>query len=459
VTHGLILGVAAIYFMARYHERPSAVWVSAAGLALGLTFLTKPEMFVGVAPAVAAGLLLAAWAHRFTAVRLARAVGNLAGLAVLPSLAAWALLRLAMPSQEAVRGVLGSWCYLFNSRITNFPLYKSGMGTDDVAGSIAIMFRSATGYAELVIPAAILALACRRPGRYRFVLVAVLSITSAILVWQNFIKIYWDYARAWPLFMVLLAAGALAWFIRNRRAPDRGAQAALVVTTAVFAVALLSKMLLNSRIQDYGFTLALPAGVLMVLALVDWAPHALDRMGGFGSGFRALALTLILVSTYGHLAHTGHYLSLCVNEVGSGADTFTALPREGAAVSLALKMIDANAGRSQTVAVLPEGVMINYLSRRPNPTPYTTYLGVELEAFGDERMTESYERHPPDYVLLVQRPAPEYGLSFFGKDFGKRLYRWIMSRYRPLAQVGQTPMQVPGDMLLLRRDQQSGDFK
>lgn len=460
-THGLILGVAAVYFMARYHERPSAVWTSSAGLALGLAFLTKPEMFAGAAPAVAAGFLLAAWAHRFTAARLARAAVNLIGMAALPLLAAWALFCLAMPSHEALHGVLGSWCYLFNSRITHFPLYRSGMGTDDVAGSLRIMLRSATGYAELLIPGAILALACRRPGPYRYVLVAVLLVASGILVWQNFTKVYWDYARAWPLFMVLLAAVALARFIRNRRAPDRGAREALIVTAAVFGLALLSKILLNSRVHDYGFVLALPSGVLMILALVDWAPRALDRMGGFGNGFRALALALIVVSTYGHVRLTGRNLSFCIDKVGSGADAFAALPQEGAAASLALKMIDANIGRSETLAVLPEGVIINYLSRRPNPTPYTTYLGVELEAFGDENMTESYERHPPDYVLLVHRSTWEYGLPFFGTDFGKQLYRWIMSRYRPLGQIGKMPLQRKEDfgMLLLRRDENSGDFK
>lgn len=459
-THGLILGVAAVYFMARYHERPSPLWASAAGLAVGLVFLTKPEMFVGAAPAVAAGFLLAAWAHRFTAARLARAAVNLAGLAALPPLAAWALLCLAMPSHEALRGVLGSWCYLFNSRITSLPHYKVGMGTNDVAHNLAIMLRSAAGYAELLIPCAMLMLACRRVGRYRLPLAAALLVASAILMWWNYDKVFWYWiARPWPLFMVLLAAAALAWFIRNRRAPDRGARAALTVTTAVFGLALLSKMLLISRIQDYGFVLALPSGVLMILALVDWAPQALDRMGGFGSGFRAPALMLILAAAYWHFDITADILALCRNEVGSGADAFTALPREGSGVALGLKMIDANVGRSQTLAVLPEGVIINYLSRRTNPTPYTTYLGVELEAFGDENMTESYERHPPDYILLVYRPTPEYGRLFFGKDFGQQLYRWIMSRYRPVAQVGKTPMKGPDDMLLLRRDPQSGDFK
>ncbi|MGD1001026.1 MAG: glycosyltransferase family 39 protein [Candidatus Brocadiia bacterium] len=461
-THGLILGVAAIYFMARYHRRPSPAWASAAGLALGLAFLTKTEMFAGAALAVATGLLLAAWAHGFTAGRLARTAGTIAGCAALPALAAWALLCLAMPPHEALRGMLGSWWYVFNSRITSLPFYRLVMGTNDAAGNLVIMLRSAAGYAEMLIPGAMLMLACRRAGRYRWVLAAVLFVAAAILMLWKYNQVFWYWtARPWPLFMVILAAAALVGFIRSRRSPDRGAQAALAAMTAVFALALLSRILLDSRINQYGFVLALPAGLVMVVALLDWAPRALDRMGGFGSGFRPLALTLIATAACWHVSFTRDVLSHCTNEVGAGADAFRTLPNEGEPVSLALKMIEENAGRSQTLAVLPEGVLMNYLARRPNPAPYTTYLGVELEAFGDEQMTESYKRHPPDFILLVHRDTTEYGKQFFGKDYGEELYRWIMSHYRPVGQIGKIPLQRTRQfgMLLLRRGEVSGDVK
>jgi hypothetical protein len=461
-THGLILGVAAIYFMARYHGRPSPAWASAAGLALGLTFLTKPEMFAGAALAAAAGLFLAAWAHGFTAARLARAAGTLAGCAALPALAAWALLCTAMPPHEALRGVLGSWWYVFNAQILRLPFYKIVLGTIDVADNLAILLQSAAVYAALLIPAAMLMLACRRSRRYHLPLAAVLVVAAVILMLWKYDRIFWLWtARPWPLFMVILAAAALVWFVRSRRSPDRGAQAALAVMTTVFALVLLSKMLLASRIKHYGFVLALPAGVLVVMALLEWLPRLLDRMGGFGNGFRALALTLIVAAAYWHVSFSRIILSHCTNEVGAAADEFRALPSEGNAVTGALKMIDERAGRSQTLAVLPEGVLINYLSRRPNPTPYTTYMGVELEAFGEERMTESYERHPPDFILLVHRDTTEYGRQFFGRDYGEELGRWIMSHYRPVELLGNMPLQRTRQfgMLLLQRDEERGAVK
>jgi hypothetical protein len=412
---------------------------------------------------VVAGLLLAAWAHGFTTARLARAAGALVGWAAAPVVAAWALLCLAMPAQEALRGTLGSWWYVSKyPMISSLLFYKWGLGTDDVAGNLAMMLRATAWYGALLIPAALLMLACRRPGWHRSVIAAVLFVVPASWMWCKFDQINWDLpARPWPLFMVVFAAAALTRFIRSRCSPDRGAQAALAVTTAVFAFALLSKMILKSRVYQYGFVLGLPAGVLMVPALLDWAPQALDRRGGFGGGFRALALSLILAGVCAHVRVTAGNLSCCKTEVGSGADAFRTLGYGEAVGITVTKIMDATVGRSQTLAVLPEGVLINYLSRRPNPTPYTTFLGVELEAFGEEHMTESYKRHPPDFILLVHRDSSEYGRQFFGRDFGVELYRWIRSCYRPVGLIGDVPLQQPGTfgMLLFRHNEESGDAK
>jgi hypothetical protein len=449
-THGLILGIAAVYFMARYHERPAPARLCAVGLALGLVLLTKSEMFAAAAPAVIAGLILAAWAHGFTAARLARAAGILAGVAALPALAAWALLCMAMPAHEALRGTLAAWWYVFDYRIVTMPFQKWVMGTDDAAGNLSLLLRSAAAYAALLIPAALLALACRRPGRYRSVIAAVLLVAPAGLLLWKFDPDRWAWiARPWPLFMAILAAAAVAQFVKSRRSPDRGAQAALAVTTTVFALLLLSRMLLNSRIAHYGFVLALPAGVVMVAALLDWAPRTLERMGGYGTAFRALALSLILAGAWAHVRLTGANLALCRTEVGSGGDAFRALA-SGRSVNAALEMIDAEAARTQTLAVLPEGVLINYLSRRPNPTPY-----------GEERMTESYRRHPPDYLLLVHRETAAYGGEFFGKDFAREFYRWIMANYQPVTQIGEKPLQRKGafGMLLLKHVGDRGNIQ
>ena len=98
------------------------------------------------------------------------------------------------------------------------------------------------------------------------------------------------------------------------------------------------------------------------------------------------------------------------------------------------------------VAVLPEGVMINYLSRRENPTPYTNLMVPELLTFGEDVIQRRFEMTPPDYILLVHKDMKEYGVPYFGSDprNGKALMDWIGTRYTQVEVIGRTPLRDGG---------------
>src|SRR5205823_149299 len=80
-----------------------------AGAAVGLVFLTKPEPFVAVSLASLVWLGLGLRARGATLGRAGRALGTFLGAALVPPLAAVALLGRSMPAGEALRGTLGSW--------------------------------------------------------------------------------------------------------------------------------------------------------------------------------------------------------------------------------------------------------------------------------------------------------------------------------------------------------------
>ncbi|MEO6258898.1 MAG: hypothetical protein ABIP63_01055 [Thermoanaerobaculia bacterium] len=80
----------------------------------------------------------------------------------------------------------------------------------------------------------------------------------------------------------------------------------------------------------------------------------------------------------------------------------------------------------ETLAVLPEGVSINYFTGRR--TPLRTYLFTPPEF--DESATRDFAAHPPDLVLFVPRALPEYGSRGFGVDYAQSLAGLIATRYR-----------------------------
>ena len=96
--------------------------------------------------------------------------------------------------------------------------------------------------------------------------------------------------------------------------------------------------------------------------------------------------------------------------------------------------------------------MVNFLTRRRNPTPYLALMPVEEAAWG-ERIAEAYRRTPPDYVLLVHKDTSEFGARAFGRDYAKGLVAFLAASYEPVSLLGAEPFTGPafGMKLLARR--------
>ena len=62
----------------------------------------------------------------------------------------------------------------------------------------------------------------------------------------------------------------------------------------------------------------------------------------------------------------------------------------GPAVAQLLHFIQSALPPDATLAVLPEGVMINYLTRRPNPTPFSNFKPPELIIYGETSMVRAF---------------------------------------------------------------------
>ena len=101
-----------------------------------------------------------------------------------------------------------------------------------------------------------------------------------------------------------------------------------------------------------------------------------------------------------------------------------------------------------TLAVVPEGVSINYFSGRR--TPLRRYLFTPPET-ADPRIEadviRDWRAHPPDFVAVTARGVAEYGSKGFGIDYDQNLARLIATEYE--SANGQRP--TANEIRLLRR--------
>ena len=150
-----------------------------------------------------------------------------------------------------------------------------------------------------------------------------------------------------------------------------------------------------------------------------------------------------------HALTLGHF-DLKTHEVGSGRDRFLSGGRRGEPVQHILAQLEADAEPGDTLAVFPEGAMLNFLPRRANPTPYANFMPVALDVFGEEAILAAFQEHPPDFIVITHKNTAEFAaynengrqpqLHFFGREYGRALMHWIVTECGRVLQAGVAPL-------------------
>ena len=83
-----------------------------------------------------------------------------------------------------------------------------------------------------------------------------------------------------------------------------------------------------------------------------------------------------------------------------------------------------------SVAVMPEGLTLNYFAGVPTPLRFHTFTPVET---GDPNVEAEVIRdlaaHPPEQIVFLQRDMREFASRGFGTDYDQRLVAFIRTRY------------------------------
>lgn len=453
LTHGLLVSLLALACLGIDLDRRAADpeagfrWSIAAGALVGTVALTKVEVFLAVAAATGAVLLAA---PRGRTGRW-RGVLVVTSAALVPVALAWLGFALVLGPGEAAAVLLGPYRAVLAGDAGALALYREGLGTDDLGGNTAALGRWLGAMIAVFGPASWWAWRPRSTGGRRAVWSASITfvgVAALLLVAGSRIS-WWEAPRVLPV----LVAGIVAIVLVTRRRSGATPGRLRLLALAAFALVLLAKMALHVRLYQYGFVLAMPATLLVAVAGVVALPRWLWDQGRHGERLAAVAAAVLVAFTAGHLRLHAARTAARTEIVGVGVDHLLADAR-GAAVEAARALIERHLGPDDTLVVLPEGVMLDYLTRRRNPTPILNFVPTEFAIFGEERILSALRDAPPDFVLLFHRDTTEFGPRFFGRDYARETMRWIRSTYRETALLGARPLESDrfGLLLLERAD-------
>ena len=426
LTHGIALSLLGLWLFVR-----GGPYVPlACGVIVGLVSLTKIEVFTAFAAALGLGFVLRTVCSDVE--RSARELGGLACGFLGTLVLGWFFLVLHADVASASAGLLDPWRNVVTSDVASQAFYRWVMGTLDLPASLMAIGTGALVYVAAGLLFAVVSIA---NGRWddRRIQVAEFALAAALIASISLPPAWaMNAIRPLPLVMAGLLLTSALRFSKTRQSQDVAR-----LTVIAFAFFLPFKMLLNAQFGHYGFALYMPAVAVGIALLTGSMPGWLEARGGSSRSARLWACVLLWIVAAALHARTDAQFARRTEVVGHGGDVLLADSR-AAAVDQALEFLEGLEGEA-SVAILPEGIMLNYLARRVTPTPYVNFMPPEFSMYGSDVIVEAFRASPPDVVLFVHKNAGLYGTPFFGRDYGRALYGWVLANYDAVETFGDTP--------------------
>jgi hypothetical protein len=440
-THGLLVLLLLVGVLARWLESPTRLREFSAGILLGLTAVLKIEILF-------AGLLLTMAALALRWRRGGHIAAGSAGVWAMGGILPTILFFGYFARHLCIRDACGAACHAW----LNFSATADVVATDPVQLRFLGFDRPWANLVEHIeatlMAAAIVALILifgkvadrqRNPLTGGLIGAAVVAVALAV-AWA----VAWLFIGSCLLGLIMLY---LTWYvIALARSQSRGQPFVdLRILFAVLAASLMARMVLQGRIYQFGFYQAAIAGTVVPAVLlgesVGWAN--VQRRGRWVilSGFLALLSTGVAMLT----AKSQWAWRLKTYAVGEGADRFYTFPPAvrpiGEVVSQLTDFLSRQSG-NRSLLVLPEGLMVNYLTRLPSPLAPIYYFSVYTEHGREAKLVDELRRQPPDLVVVISRDLRENGINRYGESIGKGqlLVQWVNANYTVILRIGGDPL-------------------
>ena len=456
-THGLLVCLLLVIVLVRWVEKGTLGESFWAGVLFGLTFVLKPEMVLAGGLSVFAAALAK---YRSGTPPSACLLAVMGCGTILPTMGFVVYFSAHMPWNESVSAACRAWLNVVTTtRYTGNFWELSCLGLDQPWMHFREQALATLWACLLIMLIATVAWQVERIAQKWLQFLSV-GLLAGGLFWLALHEITWmETGRCLPgLILIYLVACLVSLFNGKNFEKDRRVLVTRLLMTAI-TIALLARMILNARIYHYGYYQAALAAILVPAILIGELPH---RMGLGRKGAAVIVIGTLALLAPGVVILGGKSQELLRSRtvsVGTGGDQFYALkpeidPTGGLvnAVSLALQ----EAPPRQTVLVIPEGVMINYLTKRPSPiAPYCYYAEVTADG-REDRIVKDLERHPPDWVVIISRDLRAYGIERYGEqpDEGQQILNWVIKNYEVAASVGGDPLDYrqSGVVMLTRKN-------
>lgn len=99
------------------------------------------------------------------------------------------------------------------------------------------------------------------------------------------------------------------------------------------------------------------------------------------------------------------------------------------ALGEAISYLSNHSAKDDSLLVLPEGIMINYLTQKKWDFYQTSFIPLDFDTFGEDNIIKDVTNKRPDFIMFIKRDTSEYGKEYICKDYGIKTCKYIAKNY------------------------------
>lgn len=101
----------------------------------------------------------------------------------------------------------------------------------------------------------------------------------------------------------------------------------------------------------------------------------------------------------------------------------------GSSLKKLVSYINNEVPANSSFIVLPEGVMINFLTNRNSNSWYHTFTPHFIDVYGENKVIQHIKKTKPDYIFITNQDTDDYYYRFFCRDYAKDICKYIQNNY------------------------------
>lgn len=94
-----------------------------------------------------------------------------------------------------------------------------------------------------------------------------------------------------------------------------------------------------------------------------------------------------------------------------------------------INYIKQNTKKTDTVVILPEGALINFLTDRKSDDFYTSLIPLYVEVFGEDKIIEHFKQTKPEYIVFNSWNTQDYYFKYICGDYALAFCSYVNKNY------------------------------